>query len=523
MSRKSFIAISALLFSVLQLHAQLTPQYGYNALLLSSQYYDGTARSLAMGNAMTALGGDPGALSYNPAASGVYRYSEFTLTPSLYTSLSHTSFLDNRTSESRSRFALSNIGWTGSFDTGRTRGLLNFNFAITANQTANFAYRSSGSGLQSNSSYLASLAATVPGITGDQMTMPENYPEYPFYNSSASWSQILAWNTGLIDTLIGGPPDVFLGATENATENIDGQVLFFIPGTIAQSYRREKTGYVQDVVLNASGNVDNIFFFGISVTLQSIWLNEYTSITEKAGNPALFQTGFTDFTREYTLTTSGMGVDISAGFIVRPVAGLTIGGSVSTPNWMFLNETWMESMNGNTAQYGSSKVDSPTGTYSYRVTSPFKWNLGIGYTVGSFLAIGVDYERTDYSGIIMSGRSGDRSVFQYDNELIASNFKAVNNIRAGIEAWPISRMAVRFGYNYYGSSEKHFDNSRHYASAGLGYRSPSGFFVDLAYQQQCNFNNNTFALYEAYENIAAPVASEDFLNWKLLLTLGWRF
>ena len=518
MSRKSFIAISALLFSVLQLHAQLTPQYGYNALLLSSQYYDGTARSLAMGNAMTALGGDPGALSYNPAASGVYRYSEFTLTPSLYTSLSHTSFLSNRSTESRSRFALSNIGWTGAFDTGRTRGLLNFNFAITANQTANFAYRSSGSGIQGNSSYLGSLAATVPGITGDQMTMPENSPDYPFYSSNASWSQILAWNTGLIDTLLGAR-DLFLGATENIYD--DGSIS--VPGALVQNFYREKTGYVQDVVINASGNVDNIFFFGLSVTLQSIWLNEYTSITEKAGNPALFQTGFTDFTREYTLTTSGMGVDISAGFIVRPVAGLTIGGSVSTPNWMFLNETWMESMNGNTAQYGSSKVDSPTGTYSYRVTSPFKWNLGIGYTVGSFLAIGVDYERTDYSGIIMSGRNGDRSVFQYDNELIASNFKAVNNIRAGIEAWPISRMAVRFGYNYYGSSEKHFDNSRHYASAGLGYRSPSGFFVDMAYQQQCNFNNNTFALYEAYENIAAPVASEDFLNWKLLLTLGWRF
>ena len=518
MSRKFFTAISVLAFGALQLHAQLTPQYSHNALLLSSQYYDGTARSLAMGNAMTALGGDLGALSYNPAASGVYRYSEFTLTPSVYTGLSHTSFRDSRSSSSRSRFALSNIGWVGTFDTGRTRGLLNFNFAITANQTANFAYRSSGSGLQSNSSYLASLAATVPGITGDQMTMPENYPEYPFYNSSASWSQILAWNTGLIDTLIGGP-DVFLGATEN----IDGQGQIFIPGTIAQSYRREKTGYVQDVVLNASGNVDNIFFFGISVTLQSIWLNEYTSITEAAGNPALFQTGFTDFTREYTLTTSGMGVDVSAGFIVRPVAGLTIGGSISTPNWMFLNENWVEGMNGYTDSYGNSKVSSPTGSYSYRVTSPFKWNVGIGYTVGNFLAIGVDYERTDYSGILMSARNGDRSVFQSDNEYIASNFKAVDNIRAGIEAWPINRLAIRFGYDYYGSSERYFDNTRHYASAGLGYRSPSGFFVDLAYQQQCNFNNNTFALYDSYAGISAPVASEDYLNWKLLLTLGWRF
>jgi hypothetical protein len=84
-------------------------------------------------------------------------------------------------------------------------------------------------------------------------------------------------------------------------------------------------------------------------------------------------------------------------------------------------------------------------------------------------------------------------------------------------------LAIRLGYNYYSSSEKYFDNSRHYASAGLGFRTAGGFFIDLAYQQQCNFNNNTFLLYESYENLAAPAASEDFLNWKLLLTLGWRF
>ena len=217
-------------------------------------------------------------------------------------------------------------------------------------------------------------------------------------------------------------------------------------------------------------------------------------------------------------------MDVSAGFIVRPVAGLTVGGSISTPNWMFLNEVWLESMNGNTVQYGYSKVDSPTGSYSYRVTSPFKWNLGVGYTVGNFLAIGVDYERTDYSDILLSSRSGNRDEFAADNELMASNFKAVNNIRAGIEAWPISCFAVRLGYNYYDTSEKHFDNSRHYASAGLGYRSTSGFFIDMAYQQQCNFNSNTFNLYDSYmDGMTAPVASEDYLNWKLVLTLGWRF
>ena len=54
MRRKISLLTTVLIFSALQAYAQLTPQYTFNALQLSSQYYDGTARSLAMGNAMTA-------------------------------------------------------------------------------------------------------------------------------------------------------------------------------------------------------------------------------------------------------------------------------------------------------------------------------------------------------------------------------------------------------------------------------------------------------------------------------------
>ena len=200
---RKILLTSAFIAGALQAYAQLTPSYTYNALLFSSQYYDGTARSLAMGNAMTALGGDLGALSYNPAASGIYYYTEFTMTPSLYSSISHNSFLGNKSSSSRNRFALSNIGWVGSFETGRTRGLLNFNLAITANQTNNFAFRSSGSGIQNSSSYLGSLAATMPAINSELITMQDDYDERPFYRGDVSWSQVLAWNTGLMDYLDG--------------------------------------------------------------------------------------------------------------------------------------------------------------------------------------------------------------------------------------------------------------------------------------------------------------------------------
>ena len=526
---KRLIIVTALAAGALQAYAQLTPQYYNNALLFSSQFYDGTARSVAMGNAMTALGGDLGALSYNPAASGVYRYTEITLTPSVYSSIANSSFLNNTMQSDKSRLSLSNVGWVGSFETGRTRGLVNFNFAITANQSNNFAWRSSGSGIQNSSSYLGSIAAgmSAPAVDANRpvdansLTMPENDPTLPFSHNPSSW--VLGWNTGLIDTVTNG---TFKGATEN----VNGSN-FNIPGSLNQSYYRERTGYVEDIIFNFAGNVSDIFFFGVNLTLQSIWMNEYTSISETAANPSLFDSEFTDFTREYRMTTSGLGVNVEAGFIVRPVAGLTIGGSISTPTWMFLNETWMESMNGNT-KLGRTAIDSPLGENSYRITSPFRWNVGVGYTVGGFLAIGVDYERTNYSNIVLADNSGNSSLYQADNEYISTYYRAVNNLRAGIEAWPIPQLALRLGYNYYSSPIEHYNNnlpdrdfdlSRHYASAGIGFRALSGFFIDLAYQQQCNQSDNNYLLYDSYETFEAPVTSERFRDWKILLTLGWRF
>ena len=189
---------------------------------------------------------------------------------------------------------------------------------------------------------------------------------------------------------------------------------------------------------------------------------------------------------------------------------------------MFLNETWMESMNGNTS-LGRAAIDSPLGENSYRITSPFRWNVGVGYTVGGFLALAVDYERTNYSNIVLADNSGNSSLYQADNEYISTYYRAVNNLRAGIEAWPIPQLALRLGYNYYSSPDRYFDLSRHYASAGIGFRALSGFFIDLAYQQQCNQSLSSFQLYDNYESFTAPIADERFRDWKILLTLGWRF
>ena len=58
-------------------------QTAYDAFLFSETNYEGTARTVAMGNAFTALGGDLGSVAINPAGSAVAKYSQISLTPSL--------------------------------------------------------------------------------------------------------------------------------------------------------------------------------------------------------------------------------------------------------------------------------------------------------------------------------------------------------------------------------------------------------------------------------------------------------
>ena len=55
--------------------ASLYGQTADVAVLLSQEQTEGSARTMAMGNAFTALGGDIGAISVNPAGSAVMRRS----------------------------------------------------------------------------------------------------------------------------------------------------------------------------------------------------------------------------------------------------------------------------------------------------------------------------------------------------------------------------------------------------------------------------------------------------------------
>ena len=495
-----------------------------DALRYSQQYPEGTARSLAMGNAMVALGGDMGALSVNPAASGVYRYSELVLTPSLTFTHTEADYLNTVSSAGRTRAGLSNIGYVGTFSTGRkNRGLINWNLAIAFNRNNSFTSRMTAAGRTAQSSWLSSLAQNTGGIHARSLDLNDyNDP----YARNLPWNSVLGWNTSLLDTLPDSGSDYLA-----ATENLSGYNII-IGGDLDQRFSREASGNISEAILNFGGNFSNKFFFGINIGVQSIWYKYDETYSESAVNPSDFQSGFLHFTHRYHQRTSGTGINLKAGFIYLPVKGLRLGASISTPTWTYLYEEWEMRMSSAFSDGYSQSLTSPLGTYNYRVNTPFRWNAGAAYTFGSAGAVSVDYERVDYSRMKMID-PGDDFEFSSENQQIRNMFRASGILRIGAEVRVLPQLAIRAGYQLYSDSYREIPQDNQTAqerktntslgSLGLGYASRKGFFADLAYQQYMKKNSETFSLYDDIVSQPAPAGTAQTGCGKLLLSLGFRF
>lgn len=386
----------------------------YNALDFSENNYYGTARTVAMGNAFTALGGDIGGLTINPAGSAVAGYSQITITPSLNIAVNtaqgtayngEANGFERRMRNSATRFTLPNVGVSLNFDTHRTRGLKSISVGFMANGTGYFNDNLTARGTNANTSFMGALAYEASGIDVSEFTVSD-----PYRNSSAPWASIAAWEAGLI-SLYGPDSNTteYIGTSESY-DPLTGEI--WQSGELGQRYGREVRGSKYDYLINVGMNFSDRFYFGANIGITSLDYAYRDWVAEVATDPSYFllefqgengstvQTYFTDMEYNYRYNATGVGVYGKFGFIARPVAGLRIGGAVQTPTSTVIKEFWSYSA---ASYYTDSQFNvssqSPEGQYRYRLISPFRFNVGAAYTFGSFGLVSVDYEMCDYSGM----------------------------------------------------------------------------------------------------------------------------
>ncbi|KAA6312354.1 hypothetical protein EZS27_036701, partial [termite gut metagenome] len=173
------------------------------------------------------------------------------------------------------------------------------------------------------------------------------------------------------------------------------------------------------------------------------------------------------------------------------------------------------------------------GETEYRLTTPWKYNLSLGYTIGRNIALGAEYEYSDHSTAKL--RYDDGLMMQEETDRIKNDMKGVHTIRAGAEIKLNPNFSFRMGYNHITPSmskdaykelsvntirtDTEFSNGQtiNNYTLGLGYR-VNTFYTDMTYLYN-TYKEDFFA----FDNIYLPATKIVNNNRKILFTIGVRF
>lgn len=543
-----------------------------DAISFADNNYYGTARSMSLGNAVTALGGDLGMIGINPAGSAVSPYSQFTISPGLSISTGNSMFFspDNYGSERlhrcvKAKMGLPNIGLTMNFDTGRNYGIKGVSFGVVANTTSRHLNYAEASGTNHTSSMLGSYsyAATLENLPSNVFDMVN-----PWDNTDYSWNSLAAYGSNGIG-YAGGE---YLGFNENDYKRL--------PGELSQRSYREYNGTKTDLLMNLGFNFEDRFYFGFNLGIPVTNYSYNETFTETALEPSLFpvkikdrkgteiNTQFDSAFYEYDYSADVDGIYGKFGFIFLPFNGLRIGAAIKTPTAYTITERWDTYMATDYINNKASASCGPDylGEYRYNFRSPYEVNAGLAYTFGTLGLVSVDYEMMDYSIMkfreLRSGGMYNDGYFSETNSIMKLFAGVSHSMRVGLELNLGSNFAVRGGYSFLTSPERYYKdtkgeyvysydygvnfkdflsgkrlldmNSRSYLgavrrswSAGLGYQSNGSFFADIA-ARWTRFPTDAFYCYSEYLDKMDGVVESPYVETArtlcdVTLTFGWRF
>lgn len=552
------------------------------ALLFSENQYGGTARSVAMGNAMTAIGGDPGSFTINPAGIAVSSFSQFTVTPGLTLSVAgaNGNFFENfekgtltprgfgdQVNSTYARMSLPNLAFTLNRDNGRRSGWKRFGGGFALNATNNFSNRFNAGGLNSLTSYAAALASSAEGYSADVLSNASWFDETD-PTRRAEWVDRVGYLSGLFNG-IPGYEGLYQAVTETRSES-GGVVDRWVPAPLYQTYGEQTTGSKYDMVFSFAANYSDKFYVGanLGVTLLNYGMSEYWQerpdnvdefppIEYEGGTVARYQS--LRMKRNYKLR--GSGIFFKAGVLWRPVAGLRLGAAIQTPTLMSLFAR--NAFNGEVSLSGKSipAYSSPEDQWEYTLTLPFRFNVGAAYSFGSIALLSADYEFVNYRGArygLTSGEYGPMPAYMSDANLDIKDVLGVSHqLRVGAEIKPTAALAIRLGYNLITTGQRNFIDyyvdannnvqvnltpltasermaqAKHSASIGVGYAFGS-FFLDGALRARFVPKEYiTPYFYYAYDGDYTDKYVDDGMQvptfmtrstlFDAMLTLGWRF
>jgi hypothetical protein len=493
---------SLVIMAMLSLTSGIFAQNVDDALRYSQIFYGGTARFMSMGGAFTALGGDISTLSQNPAGIGVFRASEFTITPQLFQINTKANFY-GLTKDSRYNFNLNQIGIVSNIVSNES-GLISFNIGYSFNKTNNLNSSVNIHGTNTNSSMADFWALDVNSRN----------------NGNGVLYKDLLGNNGPYETYV---IDTITGYGGRQFETVFSHYGDY-PSQYGQNVRRLITndGYTAENALSFGGNYNNKIYFGLTLGINKI---RYTGHFEHLESVDKSYPGtFEDFTYTDHFENTGTGYSLKLGTIIRPVESVRIGLSFHSPTWYRINEYFTQNYSSNFTGFSTATFSTTPMRYKYALSTPFRALAGVAVQIKKIGLISADYEFVDYSTAKFS-EAGDNYDYSDKNHELKNSLRAAHNFRVGGEL-RLSQLYLRTGYGYYGKAfatgedNENMDYSS--VSFGIGFREQK-VSLDLGYT---NFmNNQKYVLYPLPENgsFHPAIANLNTTRNMFTLTLGYKF
>jgi hypothetical protein len=530
-----------------------------DAFLLSETEINGTARSLAMGNAFGALGGNISVISANPAGLAIYRSSDAALSFDFSQMNTQSDWNGQLSNFNKNAFGVNNFGTTLYFPTG-DGSILNWNFGVSFNRLKNFKrnFRMEAGGQRASlADYVAAYTSNVPynnglGIPQDDLTAQfdnnGNYSYDPYYNPALSghWLSVLGYEAGLFG-LKTGVDGVYHSAFGKQTGNNNWDS--FTPQSALLTIKED--GYIDEYNFGIAANISNLVFIGASLSVNELFYRMHSQYEES------FAPSGSDNKNDHlylnnNLTTEGEGFSFNIGAIVN-IEKVRLGVAYNTPKYYSLTDYF----NAQAGSYIGSDPNqplmenyTPADNYSeYRFRSPGKWIFSGALILGNTALLSADYELQDYKQMHFADLDGDDRGF-ITNDFIKEDYSWQHTAKFGAEVKPSLQFAVRAGYMWQSSpmNAQLYNNSvevlpagtiphfttrtqpTQYFTAGLGYRFNPNVYLDIAAVYRTHksyayaFSN---IYYEDTDYQISPVqakpASLNSNSTRLVLTLGYKF
>lgn len=488
---KFFFLLIALLGTTYHLYAQQVS----DILLFSESQPVTTARSIGVGNALGALGGDLSTASHNPAGLAIYRRTEFSFSLGSFGEVTKTSFFGNRERVRKNRIAYGSAGLIIATRIRRESNWKMVNFGITFNRIANFDRNFSYSGTTTGSR-VRSFADRAKGKVDPKTDPYETGPAYQAY---------------LINHLGGGNYVANGGANDSSA-------------LVGKSQTLGQSGGISELGLSIGGNYNNKLYIAASLGINFLSFREKSLYAEHTDHLKYVRMEFSE-----SRNIEGRGVNLKLGVIYRINKMFRIGAAIHTPTAYHLTDSYNTGLNASiiyddTLRKSSFAMkDQAPNVLQHNMATPWVFMLSGGAIFGKRGFIGIDLGYLDYGTASFSLLENERTPANNKfingvNNAIDDNYKGVFRARVGGEVvFGITRF--RLGYQFQSSPYKvsidGVSDFRHDISLGAGVRWKH-FYLDASYQHTLReFEYSPYATDINLQRVTGSIT-----NSQVMLTLG---